>query len=138
MPMDPIEERRLAALAKLGILDTPPEERFDRLVRIARKVYNVKIALFSIVDEERQWFKAKDGLEPRETHRSFAFCDHAIRQEKPFIVEDASKDPRFRNNPLVTGGPQIRFYAGIPVREPGGYKLGTICIIDDKPRKRVN
>lgn len=134
MPMDPIEERRLAALAKLGILDTPPEERFDRLVRIARKVYNVKIALFSIVDEERQWFKAKDGLEPRETHRSFAFCDHAIRQEKPFIVEDASKDPRFRNNPLVTGGPQIRFYAGIPVREPGGYKLGTVCIIDDKPR----
>lgn len=135
MPMDPIEERRLAALEKLGILDTPPEERFDRLVRIARQFYGVKIALFSVLDEQRQWFKAKDGPVPRETPRSVAFCDHAIRQEKPFIVEDATRDARFKGNPLVVDGPKIRFYAGIPVREPGGYKLGTLCIIDDKPRK---
>ncbi|MEC9038035.1 MAG: GGDEF and EAL domain-containing protein [Pseudomonadota bacterium] len=134
MTTDPIEKRRLAALKLLGILDTPPEERFDRLVRIARQFYGVKTALFSILDEERQWFKSKDGMDVQETPRSVAFCDHAIRQDKAFIVEDATRDPRFRGNPLVTGDPHVRFYAGIPVREPGGFKLGTLCIIDDKPR----
>ncbi len=135
MPTGPIEKRRLAALEKLGILDTPPEERFDRLVRIARQFYGVKTALFSILDDERQWFKSRDGLDVTETPRSLAFCDHAIRQDKAFIVEDASTDPRFKNNPLVTGFPNIRFYAGIPVREPSGFKLGSLCIIDDKPRQ---
>ncbi len=129
------ERRRLAALKRLNILDTPPEERFERLIRIAKRYYNVDIALFSILDEERQWFKARDGLDATETPRSMAFCDHAIRQDRAFIIEDATRDPRFRDNPLVTGKPHIRFYAGIPVREPTGFKLGSLCIIDSRPRK---
>lgn len=129
------ERRRLAALKRLNILDTPPEERFERLIRIAKRYYNVDIALFSILDEERQWFKSRDGLDATETPRSMAFCDHAIRQDRAFIIEDATRDPRFRDNPLVTGKPHIRFYAGIPVREPTGFKLGSLCIIDSRPRK---
>ncbi|MEC7814934.1 MAG: EAL domain-containing protein [Pseudomonadota bacterium] len=136
MNLDPIEKRRLGALRKLGILDTAPEERFDRLVRIARQFYQVQSAFFSIIDEDRQWFKAKEGADDglEETPRSVAFCDHAIRQDSVFVVEDAHLDPRFRNNPLVTGEPFIRFYAGIPIREPSGFKLGSLCIIDSKPR----
>jgi diguanylate cyclase (GGDEF)-like protein len=130
-----MEKRRLVALEKLGILDTPPEERFDRLVRIARQFYHVKTALFTVLDDKRQWFKSKDGIDASETPRSVAFCDHAIRQDRAFIVEDAAQDPRFKSNPLVTGDPHIRFYAGIPVREPSGFKLGSLCIIDDKPRQ---
>lgn len=129
-----LEKRRLAALERLGILDTPPEERFERLTRIARQYYQVKTALFSVIDSERQWFKSRQGLDVEQTPRSVAFCDYAIQQDKLFLVEDASKDPRFCNNPLVTGRPHIRFYAGMPVREPSGYKIGTLCIIDDKPR----
>ncbi|MDK8462455.1 GGDEF and EAL domain-containing protein [Marinobacter sp. SS13-12] len=130
-----IEKRRLAALDRLGILDTPPEERFERLTRIARQYYQVKIALFTIVDSERQWFKSRQGLETPETPRSVAFCDYAIQQDKVFLVADAAVDPRFSKNPLVTGEPFIRFYAGMPVREPSGFKIGTLCIIDDKPRQ---
>ncbi|MBL3823598.1 MULTISPECIES: sensor domain-containing phosphodiesterase [unclassified Marinobacter] len=129
-----IEKRRLAALERLGILDTPPEERFERLTRIAKHYYGVKTALFSVLDAERQWFKSRQGLDESETPRSVAFCDYAIQQDKILLVEDAAKDPRFRNNPLVTGKPHIRFYAGMPVREPSGFKIGTLCIIDDKPR----
>lgn len=130
-----LEKRRLAALNRLGILDTPPEERFDRMIRIARAHYRVKSASFSIIDEERQWFKSREGLDQSETPRSVAFCDYAIRQDKAMIVEDALLDPRFRDNPLVTGKPYIRFYAGIPVREPSGFKIGSLCIIDDKPHQ---
>lgn len=129
-----IEKRRLAALKRLGILDTPPEERFERLTRIAKHYYGVKSALFSLVDSDRQWFKSRQGLEASETPRAIAFCDYAIQQDKVLLVEDARRDPRFRNNPLVTGEPFIRFYAGMPVREPSGFKIGTLCIIDDKPR----
>lgn len=130
-----IEKRRLAALDRLGILDTPPEERFERLTRIARQYYGVKTALFSVLDEDRQWFKSRQGLEATETPRSVAFCDYAIQQDRLMLVEDATGDPRFRKNPLVTGKPHIRFYAGMPVREPSGFKIGTLCIIDDKPRQ---
>lgn len=130
-----IEKRRLAALDRLNILDTPPEERFERLTRIARQYYQVKIALFTIVDNERQWFKSRQGLDTPETPRSVAFCDYAIQQDKVLLVEDATKDPRFSKNPLVSGEPFIRFYAGMPVREPSGFKIGTLCIIDDKPRQ---
>ncbi len=130
-----IEKRRLAALDRLGILDTPPEERFERLTRIARQYYQVKTALFTILDNERQWFKSRQGLDTTETPRSVAFCDYAIRQDKVFIVADAAEDPRFSKNPLVTDKPFIRFYAGMPVREPSGFKIGTLCIIDDKPRQ---
>ncbi|WP_100638863.1 EAL domain-containing protein [Marinobacter salexigens] len=130
------EKRRLAALNRLGLLDTPPEERFDRVTRIARQHYRVKTALFTILDHDRQWFKSRQGLhDVTETPRSVAFCDHAIRRDQLFVVENATQDPRFRSNPLVLGSPHIRFYAGMPVREPGGYKVGTLCIIDDKPRQ---
>lgn len=130
-----MEKRRLAALDRLGILDTPPEERFERLTRIAKQHYGVKTALFSVLDEERQWFKSRQGLDVSETPRSVAFCDYAIQQDKALVVEDATKDPRFNTNPLVTGAPFIRFYAGMPIREPSGFKIGTICIIDDSPRQ---
>ena len=130
-----IEKRRLAALDRLGILDTPPEERFERLTRIARQYYGVKTALFSVLDEERQWFKSRQGLDTPQTPRSVAFCDYAIQQDRILLVEDATRDPRFQKNPLVTGKPHIRFYAGMPVREPSGFKIGTLCIIDDKPRQ---
>lgn len=128
------EKRRLAALTRLGLLDTPPEERFERITRIARQHYQVKTALFTVVDRDRQWFKSRQGLGVTETPRSVAFCDHTIRQDQIFVVENAALDPRFRNNPLVVGSPHIRFYAGMPVREPGGFKIGSLCIIDDKPR----
>lgn len=129
-----VEKRRLAALNRLGLLDTPPEERFDRLTRIARQHYQVRTALFTVLDHDRQWFKSKQDLELTETPRSIAFCDLAIRQDQLFVVENATLDPRFRYNPLVLDGPHIRFYAGMPVREPSGYKVGSLCIIDDKPR----
>lgn len=130
-----IEQKRLAALYRLGLFDTPPEERFDRLTRIARQHYQVRTALFTVLDHDRQWFKSKQDLELTETPRSIAFCDLAIRQDQLFVVEDATLDPRFRNNPLVLDSPHIRFYAGMPVREPSGFKVGSLCIIDDKPRQ---
>lgn len=129
------EKRRLAALIRLGLLDTPPEERFERLTRIARQHYQVRIALFTALDHDRQWFKSRQGLNVSEIPRSVAFCEYAIRQDQIFVVEDAARDPRFCTNPLVLGSPHIRFYAGMPVREPSGYKIGSLCIIDDKPRQ---
>ncbi|SHK12119.1 diguanylate cyclase (GGDEF) domain-containing protein [Marinobacter antarcticus] len=129
------EKRRLAAVIRLGLLDTSPEERFERLTRIARQHYQVRTALFTVLDHDRQWFKSRQGLDVTETPRSVAFCDHAIRQDQILVVENALEDPRFRTNPLVLGNPHIRFYAGMPVREPGGFKVGTLCIIDDKPRQ---
>ncbi|MDI9245063.1 EAL domain-containing protein [Marinobacter sp. CHS3-4] len=129
-----LEQRRLAALNRLGLLDTPPEERFERLTRIARKYYDAKGAFFSLVDMDRQWLKSEEGVGVTETPRSIAFCDYTIRNDGVFVVEDTLKDPRFQKNPLVTHPPHVRFYAGVPVREPGGFKIGSFCIIDDKPR----
>src|SRR4051812_251084 len=106
------EELRLASLHAIGILDTPPEERIDRITRLAQRVFNVPIALVSLVDRNRQWFKSRCGLFQTETPRAMAFCDHAIRQEAALVVPDACIDPRFSDNPLVTGEPGIRFYAG--------------------------
>lgn len=133
-PIPSNEQERLRALKKLQILDTPFEERFDRLTRIAAKVFNVPICLISIVDQDRQWFKSKIGLDEFETPRCISFCGHAITGTAPFIVEDASADSRFADNPLVTHSPNIRFYAGIPLQETGGNILGTFCIIDTIPR----
>ena len=134
--MDPVnwEKRRLTALEQLAIMDTGSEERFDRLTNLARRYYNTPIALFSLLDKKRIWFKSNRGFKAKETPRSFAFCDHTIRQDSVFVVADATKDERFCNNPMVTGEPHIRFYAGMPVREPGGFKMGTLCIMDRKPR----
>ena len=129
------EEQRLTSLKELNVLDTPPEERFDRVTRLAKSLFNVPIALVSLVDENRQWFKSCFGVDVSETGRDISFCGHAILQDGVFVIEDASKDERFADNPLVTDGPNIRFYAGYPLTSHDGYNLGTLCIIDEKPRE---
>jgi len=128
------EKERLATLRSINILDTRSEERFDRLTRMASRVFNVPIALVSLVDENRQWFKSNVGLDASETGRDISFCGHAILGSEIFIIEDAQQDERFKDNPLVTGYPHIRFYAGAPLRYLDGNKLGTLCLIDHKPR----
>lgn len=128
------EEARLQALWKYEILDTGAEAVFDEIVELASQLLNVPIALISLVDRDRQWFKAKVGLDAGETSRDLAFCAHAIHDDKPLIVEDALQDIRFCDNPLVVGEPGIRFYAGAPLRTPAGARIGTLCAIDVKPR----
>ncbi len=129
----PEERKRLATLREYEVLDTPPEEAFDRITRLATSALRMPIALVSLVDEKRQWFKSKVGLEPRETPREVSFCAHAIRQDAPFIVPNALLDDRFADNPLVTGEPHIRFYAGVPLKMKNGCNVGTLCVIDTKP-----
>jgi PAS domain S-box-containing protein len=129
------ELQRLQALRACDILDTPDEERFDRLTRLAKNVLGVPIALVSLVDANRQWFKSRQGLEACETGRDISFCGHAILGGDIFEVTDARLDPRFSDNPLVTGPPNIRFYAGAPLSTPEGYRLGTLCLISDQPRQ---
>ena len=128
------EENRLRTLRSINILDTPAEERFDRLTRLAKRMFDVPIALVSLIDENRQWFKSCDGLDVRETAREISFCGHAILNNEIFIVHDTTKDNRFADNPLVLNKPYIRFYAGCPLRYIDGSMLGTLCIIDTKPR----
>ncbi len=133
-PPHPDEAKRLQALCSLGVLDTPPHERFDRLTRLAARLFEVPIALVSLVDTDRQWFKSRVGLDAPETPREQSFCAHAILDDGPMVVPDASRDVRFSENPLVLGPPDIRFYAGIPIRTPEGLPLGTLCVIDRTPR----
>lgn len=129
------EDERLKALRSYRILDTEPEKAFDDLTLIASQICQVPIALISLVDRDRQWFKSRVGLEVRETSRSVSFCAHAIRQQGVFTVSDALNDPRFRDNPLVLGDPHIRFYAGAPLTVEDGHALGTLCVIDYVPRQ---
>ncbi|MEC4804639.1 MAG: EAL domain-containing protein [Jaaginema sp. PMC 1079.18] len=129
------EMLRLEKLDRYQILDTPPEAEFDELVHLAAEICQVPIALISFVDEYRQWFKAKVGLTARETDRDLAFCNHAIQQNQPLIVENALLDERFAENPLVTNEPNIRFYAGFVLSTLDGYNLGTLCVIDRVPRQ---
>jgi diguanylate cyclase (GGDEF)-like protein len=129
------ESGRLEALDRYDVLDTPREEAFDRLTRLARRVLDVPIAAVSLIDGHRQWFKSCDGLSGGETKREHAFCDHAIRAAEPLIVPDALADLRFAENPYVTGDPNVRFYAGIPLRSSDGHNVGTLCVVDKKPRE---
>ncbi|WP_163999094.1 GAF domain-containing sensor histidine kinase [Pyxidicoccus caerfyrddinensis] len=133
--MPPDEAHRLQALRGLCVLDTPSEERFDRIVRTAAKLFRVPMALVSLVDEGRQWFKSRVGLDGSETARDTSFCGHAILGSSTFVVPDAVHDARFHDNPFVVGAPFVRFYAGHPVRAPDGSRVGTLCILDSTPRE---
>lgn len=129
------EVARLKSLRELRVLDTEAEERFDRITRLAKNHFNVPIALVSIVDANRQWFKSRQGLDAAETSRDISFCGHAILSDQTLVVPDASAHPDFADNPLVSNDPNIRFYAGAPLHAPGGARVGTLCIIDKQPRK---
>ncbi|MDP9316286.1 MAG: PAS domain S-box protein, partial [Chloroflexota bacterium] len=134
-PLPSNEAQRLSALRALHILDTPAEERFDRITRLAQRLFDVPIALVSLVDENRQWFKSCQGLDLTETPRSSSFCAHAILGDDILVIPDATQDPRFADNPFVTGHPYIRFYAGCPLEGTDGSKFGSLCIIDQRPRE---
>jgi len=129
------EAARLAALDRYAILDSEPEQSFDDLVTLAAHVCQTPMATLSLVDDHRQWFKSKLGVEVKETPRECSICAHAIQQRDLFIVSDTLEDPRFRENPLVTGEPYIRFYAGTPLVNEDGFALGTLCVLDREPRQ---
>lgn len=133
-PLPPDEPARLRALRDAGVLDSPAEERFDRITRLARRVFDVPIALVSLVDAERQWFKSRQGVDVPETPREMSFCAHAIHDDRVFLIPDTLTDPRFADNPAVTGDLRVRFYAGRPVRV-GGRRVGTLCLADRRPRE---
>lgn len=134
-PIPDNENERLHALTELNILDTPIQESFERITRLAKSLFKVPIVAFSLVDNERQWFKSIQGLDICETSREVSFCGHTICQDELLIVNDSVKDARFADNPLVTGEPHIRFYAGYPVRAADKYKIGSLCLIDTVPRE---
>jgi GAF domain-containing protein len=129
------EKKRLKVLWQYEVLDTVPEELFDDLTELAARICEAPIALISLVDENRQWFKSKVGTTVSETSRDVSFCAYAIKQSGLFVVPDATQDERFANNPLVVSDPKIRFYAGAPLITPDGHALGTLCVIDKVPRE---
>lgn len=134
-PIPKDEIKRLNVLWQYDVLDTVPEDVFDDLANLAAHICEAPVALISLIDEKRQWFKSRVGISVKETSRDVSFCAHAILQDGLLTVSDASKDPRFSDNPLVTGTQHIRFYAGMPLRSPDGYALGTLCVIDNIARK---
>jgi diguanylate cyclase (GGDEF)-like protein len=136
--LDPLlrdEPARIAALQRLGVLDTAIEEPFEKIVTLVRTVLAVPMATVTLVDRDRQWFKAKRGLEADQTPRSVSFCTHTIQQREPLIIEDADLDPRFAGTLLVAGPPYVKSYAGIPLRTPEGYNIGSLCAMDTRPRR---
>jgi GAF domain-containing protein len=134
-PVPKSEAKRLKVLWQYEVLDTVPEEVFDDLTNLAAHICEAPIALISLVDEDRQWFKSKVGLTLNETSRDISFCAYAIMQNDLFIIPDATKDARFAHIPLVTAEPKIRFYAGAPLVTPDGHALGTLCVLDKQPRE---
>jgi GAF domain-containing protein len=130
-----VEAARIAALNRYAILDTEPEQSFDDLVTLAAHICKTPMAMLSLVDEHRQWFKSKVGVQVRETPREVSICTHAIQQDDLFVVPDTWQDPRFRDNPLVVGEPRVRFYAGAPLINEDGFALGTLCVVDREPRE---
>jgi len=133
-PVPPDEEQRLAALHALGLLDTPAEERFDRLTRVTAALFDVPIALVSLVDANRQWFKSCVGTDITESSREMSFCAYAVAEKDMLVIPDALRDDRFADNPVVSGPPYVRFYAGAPIFTGDGHCAGTLCVIDGRPR----
>jgi GAF domain-containing protein len=133
IPQD--EAERLVEFRLGGSVDPKPEERFDKISRMAQRVFNVPFAGISFVEGDRQWFKSRQGLQLEDEPRNLSFCGHAIVGQDPLIIEDAVLDPRFAQNPIVLEEPRIRFYAGQPIRGPGGHNVGTLCVMDKVPRE---
>ncbi|MGE4246008.1 MAG: diguanylate cyclase [Parvibaculaceae bacterium] len=129
------EQARLSALERYDVLDTPKELAFDRITQVTRKVFQVPMATVTFLDGHRQWFKSRQGLSIEETPKEHAFCRRVVENEKALVVADATKDARFADNPFVTGEPNVRFYAGMPLRTPEGLTIGTLCALDTKPRE---
>jgi diguanylate cyclase (GGDEF)-like protein len=127
------EDQRLAALYEYDVLDTPPEESFDRITRLVKLSLGVPTSVVSLVDRDRQWFKSRQGMEAAETPRSISFCTHTIQKDEPLIVTNAIEDPRFANSPLVTCEGGVRKYVGVPLKTPSGFNIGALCAIDSKP-----
>jgi diguanylate cyclase (GGDEF)-like protein len=133
-PIPPDEENRLRVLHSLNILDTPVEERFDRITRLAKRMFNVPLSVVGLIDEDRQWMKSTAGIDVKEAPRELTFCGHAILGDEMLIISDATQDERVFDHPAVVGEPYVRFYAGVPLRVVDGSKMGTLCIADFKPR----
>ena len=133
---DPAELRRQQAVDALGIVESPPEERFDRIVNMAKSLYHTDAAAFSIVDHSREWMKACVGYPTADITRERSFCSVTIQQDEPLFVGDATRDPRFSNHPGVVGAPHVRFYYGVPIHGRDGERIGALCVIDTSPRER--
>lgn len=134
-PIPSYEKERLKTLRDYQILDTCADEYLDEITKLASQLTNSPIALISLVDENRQWFKSKQGIDASETPRDISYCGHAVLQDDIFIVENAEKDERFCDNPLFLNSPHVTFYAGVPLKAPNGHNIGTICVIDNKPKQ---
>lgn len=133
-PIPPDEENRLRVLHSLNILDTPVEERFDRVTRLVKRMFNVPFSVVSLIDKDRQWFKSTAGIDVKESPRELSFCGHAILGNEILIISDTTQDERVQDHPAVVGEPYVRFYAGVPLRVVDGSKMGTLCIVDVKAR----
>src|SRR5688572_11141293 len=133
-PIPDNEARRLASVKAMQLIATPEEEAFDRITRVAQRVFNMPIVLITVLDENRQWFKSRIGMDVRETSRDISFCAHTVYENEMVVIEDASKDARFSDNPLVCAGPKLSFYAGRPLANTEGFAVGALCLMDTKPR----